>query len=245
MIGTALNLLNVHPIFRYFVLQPPQFLSRIVRKQSKRNDVFAPATLGAFTIFIPCGTTQAMMALAVASGNPIAGAAILFAFVLGTSPVFFVLGYFTMKLGDVLQQKFMEVAAVTLMLLAFFNLEATLHLTGTGYTFSNFFKQAGCLISYCANDQQAAVTEQTITITESGYSPTSFAVPKGQTIRINLVNTNGFGCMQAFTVPALNIQEIVAPNQTKVISFIAPEKPGNIAFMCSMGMYTGTIQVVN
>src|SRR4051812_46245367 len=38
MLGTALNLLDVHPIFRYFVVQPPRFLSKLIRKQSKRQD---------------------------------------------------------------------------------------------------------------------------------------------------------------------------------------------------------------
>src|SRR6266849_3744065 len=103
MIGTALNILNVHPIFRYFVIQPPRFLTRLVRKQSKSKDMFAPALLGAFTVFISCGTTQAMMAFAIASGKPLTGAAILFAFILGTSPLFFVLGYFATKLGDMFQ----------------------------------------------------------------------------------------------------------------------------------------------
>ena len=59
MFGTALNLLNVHPIFRYFVIQPPKFLTKLVRRQSKSSSFFAPALLGAFTVFIPCGTTQA------------------------------------------------------------------------------------------------------------------------------------------------------------------------------------------
>src|SRR5258708_2261088 len=45
MVGTALNILEVHPIFRYFVIQPPRFLTRLVRKQSKSKDVFAPAIL--------------------------------------------------------------------------------------------------------------------------------------------------------------------------------------------------------
>jgi hypothetical protein len=30
MVGTALNLLNVHPIFRYFALQPPKFVTSFV-----------------------------------------------------------------------------------------------------------------------------------------------------------------------------------------------------------------------
>src|SRR3712207_6508590 len=40
MIGTALHLLNVHPVFRYFVIQPPRFLTRLVSRQSKRHDIF-------------------------------------------------------------------------------------------------------------------------------------------------------------------------------------------------------------
>ncbi len=65
MIGTALALLEVHPLFRYFIIHPPRFLTRLVRQQTKSGSLFAPAILGVFTIFIPCGTTQAMMALAV------------------------------------------------------------------------------------------------------------------------------------------------------------------------------------
>src|SRR5260221_482309 len=122
MIGTALNILDVHPIFRYFIIQPPRFLTRLVRKQSKSQAMFAPALLGAFTVFIPCGTTQAMMALAVASGKPLFGGAILFAFILGTSPVFFILGYFATKLGDMFQESFMKLAAVAIILLAVFNI---------------------------------------------------------------------------------------------------------------------------
>ncbi|MDO8489635.1 MAG: sulfite exporter TauE/SafE family protein, partial [Candidatus Omnitrophota bacterium] len=64
MVAVALNLLNIHPIFRYVIIQPPRFLTRMVRNQSKSKDIFAPALLGAMTIFIPCGTTLAMEALA-------------------------------------------------------------------------------------------------------------------------------------------------------------------------------------
>ncbi|HEX8932584.1 MAG TPA: sulfite exporter TauE/SafE family protein [Patescibacteria group bacterium] len=247
MLGTALNLLNVHPIFRYFVIQPPRFLTSMVRKQSKRNDIFAPAVLGAFTIFIPCGTTQAMMALSIASGNPLAGAAILFAFILGTSPVFFILGYFTMRLGDLLQQRFMKVAATVLILLALFNLDATLALSGSPVTFSTILKKSICVISYCSSNSAEGgqpVSEQTITITSSGYTPNNFVVKSGSTVKLDLVNQGGVGCVQAFTIPSLNLQKIVPPGQTDSFTFTAPNKPGNIAFMCSMGMYSGTIKVI-
>ncbi len=80
MIIVALNLLNVHPLFRYFILQPPRFLTKMIRNKSKSADIFAPGILGAMTIFIPCGTTLAMEALAISSGSALKGSLILIAF---------------------------------------------------------------------------------------------------------------------------------------------------------------------
>ncbi|MGI8419526.1 MAG: sulfite exporter TauE/SafE family protein [Candidatus Levyibacteriota bacterium] len=260
MIGTALNILNVHPIFRYFVIQPPRYLTRLVRKQSKNKDMFAPALLGAFTVFIPCGTTQAMMALAIASGNPAYGAAILFAFVLGTSPVFFLLGYFATKLGDALQQKFMRFAAFAIILLAIFNINNAIALTGSNFTLENLAKGFICTISYCDNISgitaeasgstnggsaaQAAVNDANIDITASGYNPDNLTVKAGSPITIHLKNTGGQGCTQAFTIPSLNVQKIVPLGKSDTLSFTAPNQPGPLPFMCSMGMYRGTINVI-
>src|SRR5664279_3318142 len=193
MVGTALNLLNVHPIFRYFVIQPPRFLTRLVRKQSKRKDMFAPAILGAFTIFIPCGTTQAMMALAVGSGSTLVGGAILFSFVLGTSPIFFLLGYMTMKLGDVLQRRFMKIAAFAIILIAVFNLDSAVALTGSQYTGSHLLREGFCLISYCDVNTAGGeavtdtpVNEQTVVISSTGYSPSQFSVKSGSKVTLHL-----------------------------------------------------------
>src|SRR3989344_3084746 len=95
MIAVALNLLQIHPIFRYVILQPPRFLTILVRNESRSRDLFAPLFLGILTIFIPCGTTLAMEALAISSGNPLLGALIMGAFVLGTFPLFFGVGFLT------------------------------------------------------------------------------------------------------------------------------------------------------
>src|SRR3989344_2260089 len=68
LVGVALSLLNAHPIFRYFIIQPPKFLGRLVRNQSKSKSIFAPALLGTLTIFIPCAITQAMAVVALGTG---------------------------------------------------------------------------------------------------------------------------------------------------------------------------------
>lgn len=252
MIGTALNLLNVHPIFRYCIIQPPRFLTRMVRNQSKSSDFFGPAVLGAFTVFIPCGTTQAMMALAIASGNPLSGAAIMFAFVLGTSPLFFILGYMATRLGEAMQKRFMKVAAYTLILLAVFNINNSLALTGSNFTLENMWSGFYCTVSFCDKDfaptsaQAAApVSEATITINNDGYSPNNLTVKAGSKVTLNIVNKGGGGCAQAFTLPKYNIQKIVTNGNTDTVTFTAPNEPGTqIPFMCSMGMYRGTINVI-
>jgi sulfite exporter TauE/SafE len=245
MIGTALNILDIHPIFRYFVIQPPRFLTRLIRKQSKSKQLFAPALLGAFTVFIPCGTTQAMMALAIASGKPLYGAAILLAFVLGTSPVFFILGYFATKLGDVLQQRFMKYAALAIILLALFNLNNAIALTGSSWTAQTIAQNIFCAISYCDTKIVANPIETAdIAITAQGYNPNNLTVKTGTKVTLHLTNKDGQGCEQAFTIPSLGIQKVVPMGQSGVVTFTAPNKPGTLRFMCSMGNYPGTINVI-
>lgn len=249
MIGMALNILEVHPIFRYFVLQPPKFLTRFVRKQSKSKDIFAPAVLGAATVFIPCGTTQAMMALAIVSSNPLLGAAVLFAFVLGTSPVFFLLGYFTTKLSDSLHAVFMRFAAFVIILLALFNINNALALANAP-TFQSSLQTIVCSVSFCTDSdgvaaKTAAVSEATITVDDyKGYNPNTLTVKAGSPVTLHVNNIAGKGCVQAFTIPSLNIQKIVPVGTSADVTFTAPSEKGQIAFMCSMGMYRGVINVI-
>jgi sulfite exporter TauE/SafE len=247
MVGTALNILEVHPIFRYFVIQPPRFLTRLIRKQSKSQTIFAPAILGAFTIFIPCGTTQAMMALAIASGSPFLGAATLFAFVLGTSPVFFILGFFATKLGDIFQQKFMRLAAFAIILLAIFNINNAVALTGSNFTLENIGKNVWCVFTVCevGGASQAQVNNNpTITIQSLGYVPNIVTVKAGSQVKMKITNTNGTSCVQAFTIPSLGIQKVIPPGTSGEIDFTAPSTPGQIPFMCTMGMFRGVINVI-
>lgn len=256
MIGTALSLLDVHPVFRYFIIQPPKFLTRMVRKESKSTEFFSPALLGAFTVFIPCGTTQAMMALAIASGSAVAGATILSVFVLGTSPVFFILGYFATRLGSLLHAKFMTLAAFAILLLAVFNINSAAALSGSSVTLETVWHGMYCgFFSICEDSplykrpgQVAAATapvnEATVTIHSSGYNPDKLIVKAGSRVTLHLVNTNGGGCIQAFTIPKLGIEKVIRQGTSDTIQFLAPPTAGKLAFMCSMGMYRGEIEVI-
>lgn len=243
MLGTAGNLLNLHPIFRYFVIQPPKFMTRMVRNRTRSKSLFAPGLLGAFTVFIPCGTTQAMMALAIASGSAMLGGAIMFAFIIGTSPLFFILGYFTTRMGGVFEKRFTRIAAITIVLLALYNLDGALALSGSKVTFKSIVNLLPDAETTNARTV-VPVQDSTIEIVQSGYSPSILNVKAGSDVNLKVVNKNGFGCQQAFVIPQLGFQKIIRPGQTETFAFKAPAAGAEIPFMCSMGMYRGSIRVI-
>ncbi len=248
MIAISLNLLNVHPIFRYVVIQPPRFLTRKIRNQSKSRDIFAPAILGAMTIFIPCGTTLAMEALAISSASGLTGALILGIFVLGTTPLFFGVGFVTTLLGDNFKQRFLKIAAFAVLYLGIVSVNSALVATGSDFTLQSLAQNI-VQISQSSNSSGAAakvvngVQNVDITVTSSGYSPTNIKVKKDMPVKLNLKSTGVYSCASAFRIPALGIERNLQPNGSESVQF-TPTNTGQIAFNCSMGMYRGVIDVM-
>ncbi len=239
MIAVSLDLLNVHPIFRYAVIQPPRFLTRMVRNQAKSRDLFAPAFLGAMTIFIPCGTTLAVETLAISSANAVLGALIMFLFVLGTTPLFFGVGFLTTLLGDSFQGRFLKLAGIIVLFLGFTSANGAL--AAGGYPFVQIDLTGA---NNLPRTSAAALSQNIqINVTAAGYSPNYFKVKSGEQVNLTVKATNAFSCASAFRIPSLGISRNLAPNDTQLISF-TPTRPGQILFTCSMGMYRGVIEVI-
>ncbi len=246
MIAVALNLLNVHPIFRYAIIQPPRFLTRLVRNQSKSKDIFAPALLGALTIFIPCGTTLAMEALAISSANAFLGASIMGAFILGTIPLFFGVGFITSILGDAFKSRFLKLAAVAVIYLGITSVNGALVALGSPLTLESVAESFPVTIGSTSESSQpniAASQDVDITITSRGYLPNSFKVRKGSPVTIKLTSKDAYSCAAGFRIPSLGISKNLQPNDTELITF-TPQEAGKIPFSCSMGMYRGVIEVI-
>lgn len=251
MLLTAARILNLHPIFRYTVIEPPRWAYKLMRKKSQDDSFFAPIFLGAMTIFIPCGITQAMMVAAIATGNPLTGAAIMFAFTLGTSPVFFALGLTALEL---LKRKFFSyITVAVIIVLGILSVNSGLALQGSIYTLQNFYKAATTDIETSAQGKTegkvAGIStegkqEATIQVLTYGYSSEVATLKSGVPVKLKLVTNNTQGCTRAFTVPSLRISKILPPTGTDVIEF-TPTQPGRLAYTCSMGMYTGAFQVIN
>lgn len=249
MVAVALNLLNVHPIFRYVIIQPPCFLVKLVRNQSKSKDIFAPGLLGAMTVFIPCGTTIAMEALAISSANAIAGASIMAAFILGTMPLFLGIGFITSLLGEAFKSKFFKLAAVAVIYLGVTSMNGSLIALGSPVTLQSAAENFPIQIDLNGgNSEQASsdlptTQDAVINITNSGYEPNYIRVKKGQPVNLTLKNDGAYSCASAFRIPSLGISKNIRPNETQIIAF-TPQEIGKIPFSCSMGMHRGVIEVI-
>jgi sulfite exporter TauE/SafE len=246
MVGNALRMFNVHPIFRYFSVEPPKFITRYIRRTSKGTDTFTPLFLGALTVFIPCGVTQAMMAAALATGSPLTGAAMMFAFTLGTSPVFFIVAYLTTELGSRLEKFFMRFVAVAVLILGLVTLDGGLNLMGSPLSFQNLSRSllpSESTTSAQASSSQPAASDGglTLNVENDGYFPQTLRADANTAIKLNLITNKTYSCARDFVIPALNFYQLLPDTGTVQVDIPAQPAGTRMFFTCSMGMYTGMI----
>lgn len=241
MIGNALRMFNVHPIFRYFSIEPPKFITRYIRRTSKGTDTFTPLFLGALTVFIPCGVTQAMMAAALATGSPLTGAAMMFAFILGTSPVFFIVAYLTTELGARLEKFFMRFVAVTVLILGLVTLDGGLNVMGSPFSLQNLSRSLVPSENISSAQSSAADGQLTLQVQNKGYFPQTLKADANIALTLNLVTNKTYSCTRDFVIPALNVYQLLPDTGTAQVSIPAQPSGTRMFFTCSMGMYTGMI----
>ena len=246
MLGNGLRMLNVHPIFRYFSIEPPKFITRYIRRTAKNGtELFTPLFLGALTVFIPCGVTQAMLATALGTGSALAGAMLLLAFTLGTSPVFFIVAYLTTELGARLEKFFMRFVAAVMLILGLVTLNGALNLLGSPLSFENLTRglipSSGGVSAQVPSAPIASTGGVTLQVRSDGYFPQTLKVPAGQKVTLSLVTDQTYSCARDFVIPDLNYYQLLP--ETGTVSVDIPAQPAGtkMFFTCSMGMYTGQI----
>ncbi len=255
MLGSGLRMLNVHPIFRYFAFEPPAFLRHKLRKvaaDGSASSLSAPLFLGFMTVLIPCGVTQAMVAVALGTGNPLQAAALMFAFTLGTSPVFFAVSYFATQLGKKLERNFVRAVAVVILVLAILTIDSGITLAGSPVSLSRW---ASGIFGSPANAQAApngftlggAASDQgdgtiiTVTVKNTSYQPAVIHAKAGVPVTLRMVSKNVRSCSLALIIPALDLFEILDPTGVREIAIPPQEAGTRMPYSCSMGMYSGMI----
>ncbi len=247
MVGNGLRMLNVHPIFRYFVFEPPAAVTRYLRRRVKANaDAVTPLILGALTVLIPCGVTQAMMALAMGTGNALQAAGLMASFTLGSSIVFFVVVYLATRMGALLEKNFARAVAVVLLILGLVSVDSGLNLMGSPVSFARLTQtQAASALNEAPLVKAVTSTnnenEVRITVLNNGYTPASISARPDVPTRLVFVTDNVFSCSRALVIPELRVEQIL-PDTGEVVIEVPPQPAGKVLrYSCSMGMYSGQI----
>jgi sulfite exporter TauE/SafE/copper chaperone CopZ len=199
------------------------------------------AGLGAATFFLPCGFTQAAQIFALSTGSAAYAAAIMGVFALGTAPGLLTLGGVPQLLPARRRAATLRGIGVLVLLFAAVNGAAGLRLIGVD-PFDPFPRQS--LSATATSNVEVLAGRQvlhTVQVTD-GYLPGRTTVYSGTPISWVVESRDPQSCAVALRAPTLGVSITL----TKGLNTIElPAQPvGRIMFVCSMGMYGGTIDVV-
>ncbi len=251
MVGNGLRMLDVHPIFRHFVLEPPAAVRRYVRRRAKKGaDAITPLMLGGLTVLIPCGVTQAMMALAIATGDALLAAGLMGAFTLGSSVVFFTVAYLATRLGAVLEENLARAVAIVLLALGLVSVDSGLNLAGAPISATRLIQAASAPAVRLSPSAPPAVTSMNpasgenvldVRVSSSGYTPAQLHARAGVPTRLTLVTENVYSCALALVIPELGVEQMLPLTGEATID-IPPQPAGKVLrYSCAMGCNTAQI----
>lgn len=237
MLLLALSMLGIVPK-NSFPIQPPKKLSRWIANLSESNHPAAPFTLGALTFFLPCGFTQSLQLAALASGNFATGATIMLFFALGTLPALLGISAISSIAKGNWFSMFLRFSGTLVFILALFNLNSGLALSGFNITGIGGSGQSTPPPAITGNVQEVSMT-----VTPYGtYEPSNITIKAGVPVRWKIDGTNASGCTSIMTIPSMNISQALHGGEN-IIEF-TPTERGQLAFMCSMGMVRGSFTVI-
>jgi sulfite exporter TauE/SafE len=239
--------------FTNLIFTPPASWSRLVRGRARSTSALAPAILGLSSILVPCGVTLSVMALAVASGSAWYGAAIMAVFVLGTAPLFTLLGYVAARARRAPGpwRKRLAVATGLLVLaLGVITFNGGLELSGSPLAGSNLAAMLGPAeqVPDTPDEQRVSVADgqQTVIVTAiaGAYRPGNLQATAGLPTTLIVRSQRAEGCVRSFVIPSLGVEKILPVNGDTRID-LGVLKPGRLRYACGMGMYTGQLTIID
>jgi sulfite exporter TauE/SafE len=168
---------------RSFVPSAPKSLQRLVRRSARAETAFGPAMLGFLTILVPCGVTLSVEFLVIATGSPVTGAAAMGLFVVGTSPLFAVIGYAMRRATTVLRGHLTKLAAVAVAVAGLLSVNSGLVLRGSAFTLQKVAPGVAANVPVALGGGASAVA--------AAQSPSASASSSVTTIPQATVDANG------------------------------------------------------
>lgn len=181
--------------------------------------------LGILTIFVPCGVTLGVEVTAAASGSAVGGAAIMAGFVLGSAPGFALLGVLIRR---VTATRLAAVAALVAAAVGLWTIVSGLRVGGW------FPETAAAAPATAASTAPDGTQTVTIHATRNGYRPGTVVLEAGRPVELDFRLLDTSACTRTLT---LNGQDVVLPQKVR----LPPQPPGQLRYVCGMGMYVGFI----
>lgn len=239
MLSMGLSLLRILPKNICKIPLPGSWVQRLRRFSTSKNPAM-PLMLGAATFFVPCGFTQSMQLLALASGSFAAGAMIMGTFALGTLPALLGISYLSSVAEGRSGQLFIRFAGAVVVLLGFLNLQGGLILSGVNIP--EFQRPV-----LASTDPNVSVNEKgqqiiSLQVRNSGYSPASVTIdPNRETWIYASAADRPSGCASMLTAPAYNLSTPVQQGDNWLGPIKNPTK--DFLISCSMGMLRTNVHV--
>src|SRR3989344_879589 len=238
MLYLALTILHLVPR-GVFGIRPPKALSHWIHGLSESDHPAAPFALGAFTFFLPCGFTQSLQLVALASGSFLTGSLTMYVFALGTLPSLIGLSTIASTARGGTSRMFLRFSGALVLLLALFNINSGFALTGINV--ESLLRNPTPAVG-AAPSVNGGVQEIAMRVTRYGYEPSNLTIKAGIPVRWIVDGAGAQGCTSQLVIPSLNIVKTLTQGQN-IIEFTAPN-PGQLAFSCSMGMVRGSFTVL-
>ena len=179
-----------------------------------------------------------MQLYAISTGSPLQGALTMGVFALGTTPGLLGVGGLTSAIKGQSSKLFFKTAGVIVLLLAFFNISNGLNLVGIRDVFAKK--------DVLAQDKNVKIVNgvQIVKMTQKadGYFPNKFTIKKGVPVKWIITSESQYSCASSIVSQGLGIRSSLKLGEN-IFEFTA-NKIGTIRFTCSMGMYTGSFNVV-
>jgi hypothetical protein len=198
------------------------------------------ALLGAASFFLPCGFTQAVQIYALSTGSPLVGGVLLGAFALGTAPGLLALAGVPVVVPVRARPTLLRLAGVVVLAFAVSNVTAGVRLSGVSLPGlpGGDRVAVGSSVTFDADGTQRLTTRQVA----GGYSPEAVAIYAGYPTRWTIESETTASCAASIVIPRFNFQTRLRLGSNVFELEALP--PGRIDYSCSMGMYFGSVVIV-
>ncbi|HEY3544474.1 MAG TPA: sulfite exporter TauE/SafE family protein [Propionicimonas sp.] len=201
------------------------------------------ALLGAGTFLLPCGFTQAVQIYAMSTGSPLRAGAIMGLFAVGTLPGILGIGGLTAAVKGAFATRFFRFAGVAVLAFAAINISGALGVLAPGLiaSASAFGGTPTTISDNVTMDGETQVLHTTQGA--SGYQPADAVVVVGKPVRWE-IDSVAVSCAASLYAPELGLETIALKPGINTLTF-TPTTTGTYHYSCAMGMYRGSISVID